>query len=84
MKTNKFDMKRIVFIIGVLIMTLKINAQEYPKVILPGDYPDPTIVRDGAGLLHDAFALLLRPGFPHLAFTRPGELATRVPSHSRT
>ena len=23
------------------------NAQTYPKVILPGDYPDPSIMRDG-------------------------------------
>lgn len=24
-----------------------LHAQQYPKVILPEDYPDPTIVRDG-------------------------------------
>lgn len=24
-----------------------IQTQEYPKVILPGDYPDPSILRDG-------------------------------------
>ena len=63
MKTNKFDMKRIVFIIGVLIMTLKINAQEYPKVILPGDYPDPTIVRDGADYYMTHSPFFYAPGF---------------------
>lgn len=63
MKTNKFDMKRIVFIIGVLIMMLKINAQEYPKVILPGDYPDPTIVRDGADYYMTHSPFFYAPGF---------------------
>ena len=24
-----------------------LSAQEYPKLILPGDYPDPSIMRDG-------------------------------------
>lgn len=38
-------------------------AQEYPKVILSGDYPDPTIVRDGADyyMTHSSFYYM--PGF---------------------
>lgn len=39
------------------------SAQEYPKVILPGDYADPTIVRDGADyyMTHSPFYYM--PGF---------------------
>ncbi|HAR38421.1 MAG TPA: glycosyl hydrolase family 43, partial [Porphyromonadaceae bacterium] len=39
------------------------KAQEYPKTILPGDYPDPTIVRDGADyyMTHSPFYYM--PGF---------------------
>ncbi len=36
------------FLLLLLIcIGMSVNAQEYPKVILPGDYPDPTIIRDG-------------------------------------
>lgn len=40
-----------------------ISAQEYPKVILQGDYADPTIVRDGADyyMTHSPFYYM--PGF---------------------
>lgn len=39
------------------------TAQQYPKAILPGDYPDPTIVRDGADyyMTHSPFYYM--PGF---------------------
>lgn len=38
-------------------------AQEYPKAIFPGDYPDPTVVRDGADyyMTHSPFYYM--PGF---------------------
>ena len=34
-----------------------IHAPGYPKVIVPGDYPDPTIIRDGRDcyMTHSAF-----------------------------
>lgn len=40
-----------------------VHAQEYPKAILPGDYPDPTIVRDGKDyyMTHSPFYYM--PGF---------------------
>ncbi len=40
-----------------------VSAQEYPKVIIPGDYPDPTIVRNGKDyyMTHSPFYYM--PGF---------------------
>lgn len=46
-----------------LCLNSLVSAQEYPKVILSGDYPDPTIVRDGADyyMTHSPFYYM--PGF---------------------
>src|SRR5690606_37197696 len=43
--------------------TMSVFAQEFPKLILPGDYPDPTIVRDGEDyyMTHSRFYYM--PGF---------------------
>jgi beta-xylosidase len=40
-------MMRLLLSLLLLLSFLQINAQTYPKVILPGDYPDPSIMRDG-------------------------------------
>ena len=50
-------------LVTVLNLALQVRAQEYPKVILSGDYPDPTIVRDGADyyMTHSPFYYM--PGF---------------------
>ncbi|MDH6342074.1 beta-xylosidase [Parabacteroides sp. PFB2-12] len=46
-----------------LLFSLPAIAQEYPKAIFPGDYPDPTIVRDGKDyyMTHSPFYYM--PGF---------------------
>lgn len=59
-------MKKSHFLVLIFILTcfnLQIKAQEYPKVILPGDYPDPTIMRDGKDyyMTHSPFSYA--PGF---------------------
>lgn len=40
-----------------------VQAQAYPKVILPGDYPDPTIVRDGKDYYMTHSPFYYKPGF---------------------
>ncbi len=53
------------FLSALLLLTLSstVKAQEYPKAIFPGDYPDPTIVRDGKDyyMTHSPFYYM--PGF---------------------
>ncbi|MDL2243569.1 family 43 glycosylhydrolase [Bacteroidales bacterium OttesenSCG-928-J19] len=60
-------MKRIYTLLVSLTLLIpfsaEINGQEYPKAILPGDYPDPSILRDGADyyMTHSPFYYM--PGF---------------------
>lgn len=57
-------MKKLQLLFTILFMTLTwINAQEYPKVILPGDYPDPSIIREGADYYMTHSSLYYVPGF---------------------
>jgi len=51
------------FLSFLFCLGLPVKAQEYPKVILPGDYPDPTIIRDGKDyyMTHSPFYYM--PGF---------------------
>ncbi len=51
------------FASALLCLSGTVNAQEYPKAIMPGDYPDPTIVRDGKDyyMTHSPFYYM--PGF---------------------
>lgn len=57
--------KRFVFVLIYIIgcFSMQLEAQEYPKVILPGDYPDPSILRDGKDyyMTHSPFSY--KPGF---------------------
>lgn len=55
--------KKILYSICLCLFCLLLEAQEYPKVIFPGDYPDPTIVRDGKDyyMTHSPFHYM--PGF---------------------
>ena len=39
------------------------RAQEYPKAILPGDYPDPSIIRDGEDYYMTHSPFYYAPGF---------------------
>lgn len=54
-------MKKLIIIF--IVVSTNVFAQEYPKVILKGDYPDPTIVRDGEDyyMTHSPFYYM--PGF---------------------
>ncbi len=47
----------------ILVLVQHIDAQAYPKAILSGDYPDPTVVRDGKDyyMTHSPFYYM--PGF---------------------
>ena len=40
-------MKQLLFFVFLTLLITRTDAQEYPKAILPGDYPDPSIMRDG-------------------------------------
>ncbi|EKU89617.1 family 43 glycosylhydrolase [Bacteroides oleiciplenus] len=48
---------------AILFCIAPVVAQEYPKVIFPGDYPDPSILRDGKDyyMTHSSFSY--SPGF---------------------
>ncbi len=48
---------------AALVVACAAAAQDYPKVIFPGDYPDPTILRDGKDfyMTHSSFSY--SPGF---------------------
>lgn len=57
-------MRKIVLLIGLILMaSTSLVAQKFPKVILSGDYPDPSIVRDGKDyyMTHSPFYYM--PGF---------------------
>ena len=57
-------MKKILLVISLILMTAtSLIAQKYPKVILSGDYPDPSIMRDGKDyyMTHSPFYYM--PGF---------------------
>ena len=57
-------MKRCTFsLLFLLLVHLISNAQEYPKAIFPGDYPDPTILRDGENYYMTHSPFLYAPGF---------------------
>ena len=38
-------------------------AQQFPKAIMPGDYPDPTILRDGKDYYMTHSPFYYKPGF---------------------
>lgn len=45
-------MRKIVLLIGLILMaSTSLVAQKFPKVILSGDYPDPSIMRDGKDII---------------------------------
>lgn len=56
---------RKIYLLLLLLFSLNqlLSARQFPKVILSGDYPDPTIVRDGADyyMTHSPFYYM--PGF---------------------
>jgi beta-xylosidase len=56
-------MKKIYIICLLHVICTNISAQEYPKVIFPGDYPDPSIMRDGENYYMTHSPFYYSPGF---------------------
>ncbi|MBD8982155.1 MAG: beta-xylosidase [Bacteroides cellulosilyticus] len=56
-------MRQFLFIVLVFATTCFTCAQEYPKAILPGDYPDPSILRDGEDYYMTHSPFYYAPGF---------------------
>ncbi|HSC36368.1 MAG TPA: family 43 glycosylhydrolase, partial [Chitinophagaceae bacterium] len=50
-------------LLTVVLLSLPGLAQEYPKVILSGDYPDPSIIREGADYYMTHSPFYYAPGF---------------------
>ena len=56
-------MKHTLIIILALAISLFAEAQTFPKAILKGDYPDPSIVRDGKDFYMTHSPFFYAPGF---------------------
>jgi len=56
-------MKKIHLLALLLMISLQTFAQRYPKVILPGDYPDPTVLKDGQDYYMTHSPFFYKPGF---------------------
>ena len=57
------NMKKIFLILLVIFLTQILHAQENVKVILSGDYPDPTIMREGEDYYMTHSPFFYKPGF---------------------
>ncbi|MCD8237668.1 MAG: family 43 glycosylhydrolase [Prevotellaceae bacterium] len=55
-------MKKLLFLI-CLSLSLQLGAQVYPRVIIRGDYPDPSIMRDGEDFYMTHSPFYYAPGF---------------------
>ena len=55
-------MKKLLLFILLVCATVQAYSQEYPKVVLSGDYPDPSVMRDGEDyyMTHSPFYLSIR------------------------
>ena len=60
-------MKKLLLFILLVCATVQAYSQEYPKVVLSGDYPDPSVMRDGEDyyicLLYTSSALQQKNSF---------------------
>ncbi len=56
-------MKRYILLSLLLLQLQVLSAQEYPKLIMPGDYPDPSIIRDGKDYYMTHSTFNYKPGF---------------------
>lgn len=57
-------MNRLIFaLILVTLSVCSMNAQQWPKCILAGDYPDPTIMREGKDFYMTHSPFVYAPGF---------------------
>ena len=60
---NLNTMKKNVLFFLLALSSWILYAQEYPKVIIPGDYPDPSIIRDGKDYYMTHSPFYYAPGF---------------------
>lgn len=60
---NNWKLKKVFFFVVTIFMSLSVLAQEYPKAILLGDYPDPSILRDGDDYYMTHSPFYYAPGF---------------------
>lgn len=56
-------MKKLLLLVFVILTTFDLRAQAYPQVILSGDYPDPSILRDGNDYYMTHSPFYYAPGF---------------------
>lgn len=56
-------MKNLLLFVFVNLMTIGLHAHTYPRVILSGDYPDPSILRDGDDYYMTHSPFYYAPGF---------------------
>lgn len=56
-------MKSVLFVVLVALTFMSGQAQEYPKVVLPGDYPDPSVIREGEDYYMTHSPFYYAPGF---------------------
>lgn len=56
-------MYRLLVLFVSVLSSVSLYASEYPKAILQGDYPDPSILRDGKDYYMTHSPLLYKPGF---------------------
>lgn len=56
-------MKKLLLFILLVYATVQAYSQEYPKVILSGDYPDPSVMRDGEDYYMTHSPFYYAPGF---------------------
>lgn len=55
--------KRFIMLIAVTAAVTNVSSGNWPKAILPGDYPDPTILRDGKDFYMTHSPFYYQPGF---------------------
>ena len=58
-------MKKLLLFILLVCATVQAYSQEYPKVVLSGDYPDPSVMRDGEDYYMTHSPFYYAPGFLH-------------------
>ena len=66
-------MKKYVSLVLFSLLSWAVCAKDFPKVILAGDYPDPTILRDGKDYYMTHSPFYYAPGL--------GTLGTGMPCH---
>ena len=56
-------MKKVISLFLFFLMVWNSSAKDFPKVILAGDYPDPSILRDGKDYYMTHSPFYYAPGF---------------------